>query len=196
MSYLTRASLIKFYLSSVHVLTCFFLVYAPAQHDDQNLNLGGHGAIEELNISYIPGDLSGRYYPLSEMTPEDQQQLIDDHFLFDKPVSPLLTCAGMARDWPDARGIWHNNDKNFLVWINEEDHTRIISMEKGGDMKAVFNRFCRGLHDVEILIQRQGHEFMWNQHLGYILTCPSNLGTGLRAGVHVKLPNLAKVRKL
>lgn len=29
-----------------------------------------------------------------------------DHFLFDKPVSPLLTAAGMARDWPDARGIW------------------------------------------------------------------------------------------
>jgi len=27
--------------------------------------------------------------------------------LFDKPVSPLLTCAGMARDWPDARGIWY-----------------------------------------------------------------------------------------
>ena len=144
----------------------------------------------------FPGDLSGRYYPLSEMTPEEQQQLIDDHFLFDKPVSPLLTCAGMARDWPDARGIWHNNDKNFLVWINEEDHMRIISMEKGGDMKAVFDRFCRGLDDVEKLIKRQGHDFMWNQHLGYILTCPSNLGTGLRAGVHVKLPNLAKVRKL
>lgn len=30
-----------------------------------------------------------------------------DHFLFDKPVSPLLTAAGMARDWPDARGIWY-----------------------------------------------------------------------------------------
>lgn len=29
-----------------------------------------------------------------------------EHFLFDKPVSPLLTAAGMARDWPDARGIW------------------------------------------------------------------------------------------
>lgn len=38
------------------------------------------------------------------MTDAEQQQLIDDHFLFDKPVSPLLTCAGMARDWPDARG--------------------------------------------------------------------------------------------
>lgn len=33
---------------------------------------------------------------------------------------------------------------------------------------------------------------MWSQHLGYILTCPSNLGTGLRAGVHVKLAKLCK----
>ena len=40
-----------------------------------------------------------------------------------------------------------------------------------------------------------GQEFMWNQHLGFILTCPSNLGTGLRAGVHVKLPNLSKDKR-
>ncbi|XP_042562592.1 creatine kinase S-type, mitochondrial-like [Clupea harengus] len=33
---------------------------------------------------------------------------------------------------------------------------------------------------------------MWNERLGYILTCPSNLGTGLRAGVHVKLPKLSQ----
>lgn len=32
---------------------------------------------------------------------------------------------------------------------------------------------------------------MWNEHLGFVLTCPSNLGTGLRAGVHVKLPKLS-----
>ena len=82
------------------------------------------------------------------MTDAEQEQLIADHFLFDKPVSPLLTSAGMARDWPDARGIWHNEDKNFLVWINEEDHTRVISMQKGGDMAAVFKRFCTGLHKV------------------------------------------------
>ena len=144
-------------------------------------------------LFWFPGNLSGSYYPLNGMTSAEQQQLIDDHFLFDKPVSPLLTCAGMARDWPDARGIWHNRDKNFLIWLNEEDHTRVISMEKGGDMRAVFNRFCSGLKEVERLIKRQGHEFMWNQHLGYILTCPSNLGTGLRAGVHVKLPHLSKV---
>lgn len=49
------------------------------------------------------------------------------------------------------------------------------------------------LPQVERLIQQKGWEFMWNERLGYILTCPSNLGTGLRAGVHVKLPLLSKV---
>lgn len=33
---------------------------------------------------------------------------------------------------------------------------------------------------------------MWNEHLGYVLTCPSNLGTGLRGGVHLKIPKLAE----
>ncbi|XP_053085114.1 creatine kinase S-type, mitochondrial isoform X2 [Pangasianodon hypophthalmus] len=143
-------------------------------------------------LSGLKGDLEGKYYSLTEMSEKDQQQLIDEHFLFDKPVSPLLTAAGMARDWPDSRGIWHNNEKTFLIWINEEDHTRVISMEKGGNMKRVFERFCRGLKEVERLIQERGWEFMWNEHLGYILTCPSNLGTGLRAGVHVRLPLLSK----
>jgi creatine kinase len=146
-----------------------------------------------LHFFVCSGDLTGHYYPLNGMSEQEQQLLIDDHFLFDKPVSPLLTCAGMARDWPDARGIWHNNNKNFLVWVNEEDHTRLISMEKGGNMRNVFDRFCRGLNDVERLIKQKNHEYMWNQHLGYVLTCPSNLGTGLRAGVHVKLPNLGRV---
>ncbi|KAK7173589.1 hypothetical protein R3I93_003417 [Phoxinus phoxinus] len=147
-------------------------------------------------LSGLKEDLAGKYYSLTEMTEQEQQQLIDEHFLFDKPVSPLLTSAGMARDWPDARGIWHNNEKTFLIWINEEDHSRVISMEKGGNMKRVFERFCRGLKEVERLIQERGWEFMWNEHLGYILTCPSNLGTGLRAGVHVRLPLLSKDSRL
>ena len=49
---------------------------------------------------------------------------------------------------------------------------------------------------VERLIQERGWEFMWNERLGYILTCPSNLGTGLRAGVYIKLPLLSKVKEL
>ena len=185
------------------------------------------------------------------MTDAAQEQLIADHFLFDKPVSPLLTCAGMARDWPDARGIWHNDNKDFLVsektryiinvallwpgqiwlcglivvwkghskidfkresrllwvnffwtwsryqtgifyfieaytetdgntwvqvWINEEDHLRVISMQKDGDMQACWKRWTQGLQQFETYIKEAGAEYMHNEHLGYVLTCPSNLG--------------------
>ena len=58
-------------------------------------------------------------------------------------------------------------------------------------MKRVFSRWCDGLSRVESLIKSAGHEFQWNAHHGFILTCPSNLGTGLRAGVHVRLPKLS-----
>jgi len=126
------------------------------------------------------------------MTEEEQQQLINDHLLFEKPVSPLLLSSRMARDWPDARGIWYNEEKNFLIWVNEQDHTQVISMQKGGNMQEVFTQHCQGLSKFEAAIKEGAHEFMWNEHLGFILTCPSNLGTGLRAGVHMKLPHLSK----
>ena len=64
--------------------------------------------------------------------------------------------------------------------MNEEDHLRVISMQKGGDMKAVFNRFCDGLKKFESNLQENGYELMWNEHLGYVLTCPSNLGNDWR----------------
>lgn len=145
-------------------------------------------------LNRLTGEFQGNYFPLKGMTEEEQEQHIADHFLFDKPVSPLLTCAGMARDWPDGRGIWFNKAKNFLVWINEEDHIRVISMQKDGNMKQVFTRWCDGLNQFEAEIKKDGHSFMWNQHLGYVLTCPSNLGTGVRCGVHVKIPKLSETK--
>ena len=152
-------------------------------------------AVEDIlkkALCSLTGDFTGKYYPLKEMTNEEQEQLINDHFLFDKPISPLLLSSGMARDWPDGRGIWHNAKKNFLIWVNEEDHMRIISMQLGGDMMCVFKRWSEGLRLVEAAIKSQaGKEYMHSDHLGYILTCPSNLGTGMRAGVHVKLPKLS-----
>jgi len=156
---------------------------------------GERRAVEKIStevLAGLDGEFKGKYYPLSKMTEEEEKNLIDDHFLFDKPVSPLLTCGGMARDWPDARGIWHNDDKSFLVWVNEEDHLRIISMQKGGNIKEVFRRFAQGLTKFEDAMKAKGHDFMHNEHLGYVLACPSNLGTGLRAGVHIAIPNLSK----
>ena len=62
-------------------------------------------------------------------------------------------------------------------------------------MLAVFQRFCEGITKVEEQMKKVGQEYMHNDHLGYVLTCPSNLGTGLRCGVHIKIPKLAQDEK-
>merc|ERR1719353_1447959 len=108
--------------------------------------------------------------------------------LFQEPDSTLLLSSGCGRHWPDARGIFHNDAKNFFVWVNEDDHMRIISMEKGDNVRAIFKRFADATSGVQKVLKEEGYDFMHNDHLGYILTCPSNLGTGLRAGAMVKLP--------
>ena len=51
--------------------------------------------------------------------------------------------------------------------------------------------FLLSVLQIEEIFKKHNHGFMWNEHLGYVLTCPSNLGTGLRGGVHVKLPKLS-----
>jgi len=136
----------------------------------------------------LTGDLAGTYYPLVGMEESVRQQLVDDHFLFMSGDRNLKT-AGMERNWPEGRGIFHNKDKTFLVWVNEEDQLRIISMEKGSDLKGVFERLSRGIAAVEESVKAEsGKTFMIDPRYGYIHSCPTNLGTGMRASVHAKLP--------
>lgn len=145
-------------------------------------------ALLKVAFANFTGDLKGQYYPLLGMDENVRQQLVDDHFLF-VSGDPNLQVAGMERDWPEGRGIFHNTDKTFLVWVNEEDQTRIISMQKGGDVKAVFERLSRAIQAVADSVKKEsGKEFMCSEKYGYIHSCPTNLGTGMRASVHIDLP--------
>merc|ERR1712223_296131 len=73
--------------------------------------------VEKLMINAVknfPSDLAGNYYPLTGMDEKVRQQLVDDHFLF-VSGDRNLQVAGMERDWPEGRGIFHNRDKTFLI---------------------------------------------------------------------------------
>lgn len=140
-------------------------------------------------LQTLEGELAGEYYPLLGMSKEIQNKLIKDHFLF-KEGDRFLDAAGLNRNWPEGRGIYHNYDKTFLVWVNEEDQLRIISMQKGGDIKEVFTRLVNAIRSIESKVK-----FAYSDHLGYITSCPTNLGTAMRASVHIALPNLANDMK-
>merc|ERR1712167_505250 len=128
------------------------------------------GGIVVGALASLKGDLKGDYYPLSGsntyapkpkgIDKATEERLIKDHFLFQEPDEPMLLSWGMERDWPDARGIYHNDDKSALVWVNEEDHLRIISMEKGADIKRTFGRFCRLLKAVQGAVESEGYGYM------------------------------------
>lgn len=84
-----------------------------------------------------------------------------------------------------------NRSKTFVVWINEEDHVRIISIQKGSNIKQVYGRLVKGIKILEKTLK-----FVQHDKFGYLTFCPTNIGTGLRASVHVKLPKLAAAGKL
>ncbi|MCF6263577.1 MAG: phosphagen kinase [Xanthomonadales bacterium] len=137
-------------------------------------------------LNKLQGKLAGTYFPLQGMIEAERVKLVADHFLF-KAGDRFLEAAGLNREWPEGRGIFHNDEKTFLVWVNEEDQLRMISMQMGGDIKAVFSRLSTAVAELETALR-----FSKSDHLGYITSCPSNLGTAMRASVHIKLPRLSK----
>ena len=66
------------------------------------------------------------------------------------------------------------------MWVNEEDQLRITSMQQGADIGAVFTRLSKAASHIEGVAA-----FSHDESLGYITSCPTNLGTALRASVHI-----------
>ncbi|KAL7296333.1 hypothetical protein TKK_0010347 [Trichogramma kaykai] len=131
-------------------------------------------------------ELNCEYYGLDKMTEEQRQQLVADHFLF-RNDDKILEDANAYQFWPKGRGIFHNPEKKLLAWCCEEDHLRLISMEKGNDLRGVYGRLKNAIGVLESQVQ-----FSHDDRLGYLTFCPTNLGTTIRASVHIKLPKLAK----
>merc|ERR1712107_190741 len=68
----------------------------------------------------------------------------------------------------------------------------IISMEKGHNIRAVFDRFATLVKAVEAACVSAGRKLEISDTYGNILSCPSNCGTGLRASMMIKIPLSSK----
>merc|ERR1712244_17814 len=67
----------------------------------------------------------------------------------------------------------------------------IISMEQGANIKSVFGRLQKAVSAINEKLQ-----FAYNEKLGYLTACPTNIGCGERASVHIKVPLTAKNEEL
>lgn len=85
----------------------------------------------------------------------------------------------------DGAGLLLSKDRSMAVMLNEEDHLRIQSFEKGYALDRAFKRAV----ETDVALDRE-LKFAYSESLGYLTHCPTNLGTGMRASVLVHLPAL------
>jgi creatine kinase len=138
-------------------------------------------------------EFGGEYYSITPghanfIDEEKYKQLVADHIMFkDMAADPYLVAAGIASDWPHGRGCFVSSDKQFIVWVGEEDHLRIMCMQTGTVLNEVFDRLQAA---IEVFSAIEGISFKISADYGVVTSCPTNLGTGMRASVHIPIPNL------
>ncbi|XP_053191550.1 zgc:172076 [Scomber japonicus] len=145
-------------------------------------------ALQRLQDEELPGHL----LLLEELNQEQQRELNLDLNL---PSSSQLR-TGVARDWPDSRAVWASEDGSLVVWINMEDHLRLVSTRDDTDIAEAFKCICINLQKLEEYYKALRHPFIWKQQLGWVTSSPADVGTGLRISVHVKLQHLPKHKRL
>jgi protein arginine kinase len=78
-----------------------------------------------------------------------------------------------------------NRRQTLSIMVNEEDHLRMQSIRSGLQLKQAFKLVDKIDSALESKL-----EFAYDQRLGYLTACPTNVGTGMRASAMLHLPGL------
>ena len=106
-------------------------------------------------------------------------------------VENHLISPEFAYNKQDVGAILINDEENICIMINEEDHLRIQVMSAGLDLENALNLAVEIDKKLEKLVP-----YSFNEKYGFLTSCPTNVGTGLRASVMVHLPALTKTRNI
>ena len=122
-----------------------------------------------------------KFYDLADVPSLDKQALVEKHL-----ISPEH-----SKDDDAHRGIAIGEDGNISIMVNEEDHLRIQCFAPGLNLQDLWKK--ASLLDDEI---ESYFDYAFDEKLGYLTCCPTNLGTGMRASVMMHLPGLALTKRL
>lgn len=113
-------------------------------------------------------------YRLEELTELEKLVLVEKHL-----ISPAL--AGESRN--GALILARNEDVSIM--INEEDHLRIQCLYPGFQIREAWE-YASKIDD----IFEESVDYAFDEKYGYLTSCPTNVGTGIRASVMMHLPAL------
>ncbi|NLK98627.1 protein arginine kinase [Defluviitalea saccharophila] len=139
---------------------------------------GAEKMIEETKRILLEGNTilskEFEYIPVFGRNPIDKRALMESHVISPELVKKTIPC-----------GVLLKNDESISIMINEEDHIRIQSVALGMNMSKAWD-----LADKIDNVLEESIEYAFNEKLGYLTSCPTNVGTGMRASYMMHLPAL------
>jgi protein arginine kinase len=123
-------------------------------------------------------------FRLDQLERDDRQLLHERHL-----VSREL--AGLEEQAVVRSGAALLVQERVGAMLNEEDHLRLQGLRSGFDLEAAYQEVDR--LDGEL---GQQLSFAFHPEFGYLTSCPTNVGTGLRASVLIHLPGLVLTKEI
>jgi protein arginine kinase len=118
---------------------------------------------------------SFEFIPMNSLSVIDRQVMVEKHL-----VSPEMLQN------VHSRGVFLNKAENISIMVNEEDHLRIQCLFTGMQLDEAWDSANKLDNVLEEKIA-----YAYSEDYGYLTSCPTNVGTGMRASVMIHLPALA-----
>lgn len=141
-------------------------------------------AVKIINdsINVIQGDKNiykdrFKYLDLETQSELQKRSLLERHVL-----SPYLVLS------QQKSGVLLRDDESVSLMLNEEDHIRIQAIKAGNNLKGAYEQ----ADELDNLVE-ENVEYAFDKDFGYLTSCPTNTGTGLRASFMLHLPTLEKI---
>ncbi|MBM7650384.1 protein arginine kinase [Bacillus ectoiniformans] len=137
------------------------------------------GVVDEISTA-VESEFSLELLKMETLTPLEKRVLVEKHL-----ISPLLADAS-----PYGAVLLSENE-DISVMVNEEDHIRIQCLSPGLQLKETLEKANKLDDAIEAHV-----EYAFNEQYGYLTSCPTNVGTGLRASVMMHLPGLVYTQQI
>lgn len=119
------------------------------------------------------------FIEMEDLSHIEKRVLVEKHL-----ISPFLTKAR-------ASGVLVSENEQLSIMVNEEDHIRIQLYFPGFQMKQALDHAFELDDWLEEKI-----DFAFDERWGYLTSCPTNVGTGMRASVMIHLPALVLTKRI
>jgi protein arginine kinase len=132
--------------------------------------------LEEIKpeVEVLPEMSNSFSQQLNELSATEKQVLVERHL-----ISREHAAKGMGS------AVVINSAQTLSIMVNEEDHLRMQAITCGFDLPQTFQLIDR----IDTMLESQ-LDFAFDEELGYLTACPTNVGTGMRASAMVHLPGL------